>query len=241
MPVGLLGEQRKTTSGRCSRTCATACATVQREVLVAPAVDPRGAGAGGEQRVHRVRRGEAERGAPGAAEGLQQLLLDLVGAVGRPDVGAGQPVPEVGGEVGAQRDRVPVGVAVEVAQPRADSAFADRVDDVVGHRVGVLVGVEPDRRRRAAARRTGVMPAQFVAERQVVERVTRGEPRRHRLAVRGQVLRVGQGRPRGSATSRSASSSYSTTWTPRRNVCTDRPEECRAQPPVGSTWLEPAQ
>src|SRR5690606_30853333 len=44
-----------------------------------------------------------------------------------------------------------------------------------------------------------------------------------------------------SATSRSASSVYSTTWTPLRNVCTDRPAGCRAQPPVGSTWLEPAQ
>src|SRR5262249_35462350 len=43
------------------------------------------------------------------------------------------------------------------------------------------------------------------------------------------------------ATARSASSVYSTTWMPRRNVCTDRPEECRAQPPVGSAWLEPAQ
>jgi len=43
------------------------------------------------------------------------------------------------------------------------------------------------------------------------------------------------------ATSASACWSYSTTWIPRRNDCTDRPLECRAQPPVGSTWLEPAQ
>ena len=27
---------------------------------------------------------------------------------------------------------------------------------------------------------------------------------------------------------------------PRRNDCTDRPDEWQAQPPVGSTWLEPA-
>ena len=35
--------------------------------------------------------------------------------------------------------------------------------------------------------------------------------------------------------------SYSIRWMPRRNDCTDRPDECRAQPPVGRTWLEPAQ
>src|SRR5207248_1135194 len=43
------------------------------------------------------------------------------------------------------------------------------------------------------------------------------------------------------ATSFSAASVYSTTWMPRRKVCTLSPEECRAQPAVGSTWLEPAQ
>ena len=87
VPVGLFGEQRNTTSGWNTRTCALALLGGELEVRVAVPVQPAGAGARGEQRVHRVRRREAHRGTAGPAERLQQLLLDLVGAVGRPDVG----------------------------------------------------------------------------------------------------------------------------------------------------------
>ena len=38
-----------------------------------------------------------------------------------------------------------------------------------------------------------------------------------------------------------ASWEYSISCTPRRNVCVDSPDECRAHPPVGRTWLDPAQ
>jgi len=43
------------------------------------------------------------------------------------------------------------------------------------------------------------------------------------------------------ATAARASRSYSTTCTLRRKDCTDNPPVCRAVPPVGSTWLEPAR
>ena len=88
VPVGLFGEQRKTTSGWCTRTWATRARRGQPEVRVA-----RGRRSSGcrcraaSSGVHRVRRREAQRGAARPAERLQQLLLDLVGAVGRPDVG----------------------------------------------------------------------------------------------------------------------------------------------------------
>jgi hypothetical protein len=88
----------------------------QREVGAPVALDPFGTGTQCQQRVHRVRRDEAKRGAARSAERLEELLLDLVGAVGRPGVGAGQPVPKVGGEVLAQRYGVPVRVPVEVTQ-----------------------------------------------------------------------------------------------------------------------------
>ena len=59
---------------------------VDGEVVPTLARDPGGAGAAGQQRVHRVRRREPERGAPGTAEGLQDVLQDLVGAVRRPEL-----------------------------------------------------------------------------------------------------------------------------------------------------------
>ena len=70
---------------------------------------------------------------PGPAERLQDLLEHLVGAVGRPHLLAARRPRrpgQVGGEVGAQRDGVPVGVAVERgrgvpgAVPRSASSSA---------------------------------------------------------------------------------------------------------------------
>jgi hypothetical protein len=116
------------------------------EVLAAVPVDPGGAGAGRDDRVHRVGRREPQRRPPGPAERLQHLLQDLVGAVGRPHLrrpdrlpaGAGQ----VGGQVVAQRERVPVGVAVEL-QRRVPQRRAEVGEQLRRQRVRVLVGVEP--------------------------------------------------------------------------------------------------
>ncbi len=119
---------------------------VDREVLVPGTGDPARARAARDEPVHRVRRLEADRGAAGPAEGLEQLLDDLVGAVGRPDVGQADLVAggvrQVLGEPGAQLDRVPVRVAVEVAG-RVTDPLGDALDQRLGQRVGVLVGVQP--------------------------------------------------------------------------------------------------
>ena len=98
---------------------------VEGEVLRGGAGDLLGERVAGVVGVHRVRRGEAQRGAARSAEGLQQLEHDLVGAVGRPHAASVTRArrgvaAEVGGQVGAQRDGVPVGVAVEVAGGRGD-------------------------------------------------------------------------------------------------------------------------
>ena len=90
---------------------------VEREVVAPRRRDPLGARAGGEDRVHRVRRLEAQRAASRPAEGLQQLLEHLVRPVGGPEVlggerDAGRP-GQVGGERPAQGGVVAVGVAVE--------------------------------------------------------------------------------------------------------------------------------
>ncbi len=91
---------------------------VEAEVVGAVGLQPPGLGAVGDDRVHRVRRHEADCAAARTAERLQQLLQDLVGTVGRPDVldadGDAGLRRQVGGQVGAQRDRVAVGIAVQL-------------------------------------------------------------------------------------------------------------------------------
>src|SRR5699024_4017494 len=108
VPVGLFGVQRKTMSGS---TRATSAATVSASrvktslrsalsplapvpVVRAASAEPAASGAGGDQRVHRIRRRHAEHGAPGSAEGLDDMAEDLVRAVGGPD------------HLGLQRDAV---------------------------------------------------------------------------------------------------------------------------------------
>ncbi len=149
---------------------------VDGEVLVARSGDPAGAGAAGDEGVHGVRGLEADRGASGSAEGLQQLLEHLVGTVGRPHVGGGDLVSggtgEVAGELGAELDGVPVGVAVEVAGGLADP-FGDPVDEGVGERVRVLVGVQPDGYVELGGAVRG-LAAQLVADGQGVPGVGRG-------------------------------------------------------------------
>lgn len=119
---------------------------VDREVVVAGAGDPAGAGAARDEAVHRVRRLEADRRTARSAEGLQQLLDDLVGAVGRPHVGQGDLVAggvrQVLRELRAQLHGVPVRVAVEVPG-RLTHPLGDPLDQRLGQGVGVLVGVQP--------------------------------------------------------------------------------------------------
>ncbi len=89
-PVGLFGLVRNITSGARSASRRGRGRDVDGEVGPARGGQPVGAGAAGDERVHRVRRLEADRDPARAAEGLQQLLEDLVGAVGRPQVRAGE-------------------------------------------------------------------------------------------------------------------------------------------------------
>jgi len=74
---------------------------------------------------------EAQGGATWPTEDLQELLEDLVGTVGGPQVSAGDgdtgAVGDVGSEVGAQRGAVPVGVAVEIGGVRFN--VAEQVGD----------------------------------------------------------------------------------------------------------------
>ena len=99
---------------------------VKAEVGATGAVDEGGTGAVRQYGVHGIAGLEAQGGAAGPAEDLQELLEHLVGAVGGPQVGAGDgnagAVGDVGREVGAQRCAVPVGVAVEVGSVRFDVA-----------------------------------------------------------------------------------------------------------------------
>lgn len=154
---------------------------VDGEVLVARSGDPAGAGTAGDEGVHGVRGLEADRGAPRAAEGLQQLLEHFVGAVGRPDVGEADLVSggaaEVAGQLRTELDGVPVGVAVEVAGGLADP-LGDPVDERLGQRVRVLVGVQPhgyvELRRPVRG-----LATQFVADRELVPGVAGGLTVRH--------------------------------------------------------------
>jgi len=118
VPVGLLGEQMKTTSGRRSAMAVLAASTSMVKSSWRGPEDPAGARAAGDEGVHGVGRFEADGAAAGSAEGLQQLLDDFVGAVGGPDLVLGDGVAagagEVAGQLGAQFDRVAVGVAVEL-------------------------------------------------------------------------------------------------------------------------------
>ena len=166
---------------------------VEAEVRGARRLDPFGVGAVGDDRVHRIRRDEADRAASRTAEGLQQLLQDLVGSICRPEVFHAEPDPglhaEVGGQVGAQRHRVAVGIAVQV-----DGRIAHRGDDVVDERlagrVRVLVGVQPHRNRQLR-RAVGRFAAQVVAQRKsssdgrlVIARTSAVPPRRARAGLR---------------------------------------------------------
>ena len=79
---------------------------IDLEIVVAGALDDRGAGDTGDVRVQGVGRFEEERATAGAAEGQQEALQDLVGPVGTEDLWRGDPVQcgnrlaELGGAAG---------------------------------------------------------------------------------------------------------------------------------------------
>ena len=107
-----------------------------------------GEGVPGVLGVHGVRGGEGQAGAPRAAEGLEDVEHDLVGAVGGPDPRGVQPHTGLGGQVvgqgGAQVREVALGVAVQTGGGLGHSS-GDGLDDRGRGRVGVLVDVEPYR------------------------------------------------------------------------------------------------
>jgi hypothetical protein len=137
---------------------------VEGEVVLAEPAHPAGPGGHRDQSVHRVGGLEAQRGAPGAAEGHQDLLDDLVRPVGRPDLTAGQVVAQVPGQLGPQR----VGVAVRVPV-QGQRQVLDGARQVGGQRdrgpVRVLVRVQPDRDVELG-RPVGAAPPQVVPQRQ---------------------------------------------------------------------------
>lgn len=77
---------------------------------------------------------------------------------------------EVAGQLGAERDGVPVGVAVEAAGGLADP-LGDAVDQGFGERVGVLVGVEAYGDVELGRPVRG-LAAEFVADGELVPGVT---------------------------------------------------------------------
>ena len=119
---------------------------VEREVLAARACGIVGQGIAGILRVHRVRGGEGQTGAPGTAEGLQHVEHDLVGAVGGPDLLECQVHPGLRLKIARQRlpqpGEVPLRVAVEPLGGPGHGG-GDRFDNRGRGRVGVLVDVQP--------------------------------------------------------------------------------------------------
>ena len=141
---------------------------VEGEVRRRGPSDPLGVGAVGDDRVHRVRRVRSPTalrpGPPKACSSCCRISLDPLAAqtLSTLERHAGLH-GQVRGQVGAQRDRVPVGVAVQVDGHVAHGR-GDVVDQRRRRRVRVLVGVQPDRDRRVRCA-VGRLAAQVVAQR----------------------------------------------------------------------------
>lgn len=118
---------------------------VESEVFFSTSGDPARVGVARVLRVHGIGRGEGQRRASWAAEGLHEVQHDLVGAVRGPDLLGGDAhaglLRQVVREVGPQRREVPVRVAVE-RRRRSRHVLRERRDDLRTGRVGVLVDVE---------------------------------------------------------------------------------------------------
>ena len=147
MPVGLFGEQRKTTCGSCGAHLRDRGLDGQvegRAALSAQPVDPRAADRAADDRVHGVGRREAERRASRAGEREGDVLEHLVGTVAGPHLGhvdRGARRRQVCREGSAQLGELAIGVAVQVGRHGGDRR-GDLGHDGRRHGVGVLVGVE---------------------------------------------------------------------------------------------------
>ena len=190
MPVGLFGEHRNTTSGWYTRTCAIACSGVSSNLalrwpsshLVAVTSASKGCMEYDGENPMAVRPGP-----PKACRSCCWTSLEPLPAHMFAD---GQAIAQVSREILPQRSRVPVRVAVEVAQSSLHRLL-DGIDHQIGQRVRVLVGVEPHRHVELRCA-VGVLPAQVIADGELFEQIHAPKPRRDRLPVRGQVLHVGE-------------------------------------------------
>ena len=195
-PDGLLGLAMNTTSGRRSTIGGDRGVDVEAEVVGAGRLEPFGAGAVGDDRVHRVGRDEPDRGAPRPAERLQQLLQDLVGTVCSPEVFDAKPDAglraEVGGQVPAQRHRVAVGVAMQVGGRLAHRCAPRRRPAPWSAGAGsrwCSAAPEPPvvARRRAichAGRRAAAARQRAFGAGRVIARTSAAPPRRARAGLR---------------------------------------------------------
>jgi len=119
--------------------------TIDPEVAVAAREgEPSRVGVAGVLGIHRVRRREGQHQPVRAGEGLQDVQHHLVAAVRRPDLVRSQPVAQITGQVGAQRHRVPLGIAVHRGRRDGDGG-GDLGDHLGAGRVGILVHVEAGR------------------------------------------------------------------------------------------------
>ena len=105
--------------------------------------DPLGAGARGEQRVHRVRGREADAVRPGPPKACRMCWSTSFEPFAAQIRSGVEAVAQVVGEALAQVGELTVGVAVQ-AEDRGGDAGDDVVGDVLGDRMRVLVDVQGD-------------------------------------------------------------------------------------------------
>ena len=138
-PVGLLGEHRNVTIGRCSATAASAASRSSEKSAARSPLDDRGAGEPGDVAVQLVRRLERGHRAARAGVGEQQRLQHLVRSVGREHLIRPHAVQR--GDLGAQA-RWPPGRGSGATRTR-DSSAANASRHAAGGGDGRLVGVQP--------------------------------------------------------------------------------------------------
>ena len=106
--------------------------------------------------VHRIGRSEPQQPSSRATEGLQQLLHNLIGSIGRPDIGRPQAETQVIGQRPAQFQSLPVRIPV-----KSPGQFHDRCGHLLTHasagRIRVLVHVQCDRHVQLG-RTIGLLP-----------------------------------------------------------------------------------
>ena len=141
------------------------------EILVPRAGDKFGLRARAQDGVHGVARCKSQRAAPRPTEGLEQLLQNLVGTIGRPhvvraDAHAGL-LADVLRQRRAQFDGVALGIAVELSGVLFDGGH-DVPDQRLRRRVGVFVGVELVGHRQLRGS-IGAGTAQFFAQGKILQ------------------------------------------------------------------------